>query len=396
MKYCVLIIDGAAGLPLPEHGERTCLELAKTPNLDAMARKGILGMARTIPAGMEPSSSNACMSVLGYDPDRYRIGRAAIEARSMGIPVGEGDVLFRCNLVTVQDGRMADYSAGHIRTDEARQLIEALNEALGSNKLHFYPGVSYRHIARISGREDTLQAECTPPHDISGKPIAGFLPKGKGSEYLRDLMRRSEAVLREHPVNKVRQAQGESSATTIWLFWGSAQASALPTFKQAYGLEAAVTSAVDVIRGLGRMMGMEVLQITGVKDGLDNDFAGQAAGALAALEKDDLVVIHVEATDEAGHVGSVDNKVAALQKTDSEIVSRLRVWKGEALRALIMPDHPTPILTRTHNPDPVPFMLWGEGFTANGAKRFTEKEAVKTGLFLDPAYSIMGKLIGGK
>ena len=396
MKYCVLIIDGAAGQPLREHGGKTCLELAKTPNLDAIAQKGLLGMARTIPAGMEPSSSNACMSVLGYDPSLYRLGRAAIEARSMGIPIGDGEVLFRCNLVTVKDGRLEDYSGGHISTDEARQLIEALNEVLGSDTLHFYPGVNYRHIAKIKGREDTLLAECTPPHDIPGKSIDEFLPHGSGSDLLLDLMKRSEAVLREHPVNVARQARGELPANMIWLFWGSGKESALPTFKQTYGLEAVVTSPVDVIRGLALIIGMELLEIPGVTDDLDNDFAGQAAGALAALNENDLVVIHVEATDEAGHVGSIDDKVAAIQKTDSEVVSRLRGWKGGALRVLVMPDHPTPILTRTHNPDPVPFMLWGEGFASNGAKRFTEKEAARTGLFLDPGCSIMSKLVGKK
>lgn len=392
MKYCVLIVDGAAGSPIPERGNKTSLELASTPNLDAMAAQGTLGLARTIPAGMEPSSSNACMSVLGYDPDRYRIGRAAIEAKSLGIPMSEGDVLFRCNLVTVRDGRMEDYSAGHISTGEARQLIEAVDKTLGSDSVIFYPGLAYRHIAKIKGRPDMLQAECTPPHDISGKPVKGFLPRGAGSDLLRDLMTRSEAVLRNHPVNAARLARGESAATTIWLFWGSGVASALPTFKHTYGLKAAASSAVDVINGLAGMMGMDVLKIKGVTDNLDNDFAGQASGALAALEKNDLVVIHVEATDEAGHVGSVEEKVAAIEKTDSEVVSRLRGRRG-ALRVLIMPDHPTPVSTRTHNADPVLFMVWGDGISPNGAKRFTEKEAVKTGLFLANGYSIIGGLL---
>lgn len=393
MKYCVVIVDGAAGSPLPERRGKTCLELARTPNLDAMAKEGVLGLARTIPDGMEASSSNACMSVLGYDPGKYRLGRAAIEARSMGVPAGEGDVLFRCNLVTVQDGKMQDYSAGHISTEEARQLIEALNKALGSDAIHFYAGLSYRHIARLKGGQDSLLAECTPPHDISGQPIKEFLPRGKGSELLRDLMKRSEAILKEHPVNKARQARGESPATTIWLFWGSSIAAALPTFKQAYGLEAAVTSAVDVIKGLAGMMGMQLLEIPGVTDGMDNDFAGQASGALDSLKKNDLAVIHIEATDEAGHVGSVEDKVAAIERADNEVISRLRAWKGGALRVLVMPDHPTPILTRTHNADPVPFMLWGAGLKSNGAKRFTEKEAAGTGLFIDPGYSIMARLI---
>ncbi|MDO8687411.1 MAG: cofactor-independent phosphoglycerate mutase [Dehalococcoidales bacterium] len=394
VKYCVLIIDGAAGLPLPERGDKTCLELTDTPNLDAMVPAGLLGLVRTIPSGTEPSSDHACMSLLGYDPARYFLGRAAIEAASMGITIGEGEVVFRFNLVAIRDGKMWDYSAGHISTGEAEQLITALNESLGSDRVHFYPGVSYRHICKLSGQEATLLAICTPPHDISDKSIAGFLPRGQGSDPLLDLMQRSEAVLRENPVNVSRRSRGEIPATMIWLFWGSGQAPALPPFRQLYGPEAAVTSAVDVIRGLARMIGMKVLDITGVTDGLDNDFAGQAAGALAALNQYDLAVIHVEATDEAGHTGSIDDKIEAIQRVDREIVSRLRAWRGDKLRVLVMPDHSTPIATRTHNSDPVPFLLWGPGFTANGGKRFTEAEASKTGLLIDPGYNIMSRLVG--
>lgn len=393
MKYCVLIIDGAAGLPVPERGGKTTLELAKTPHLDAMASAAVLGMASNIPDGMEPSSSNACMSLLGYDPSKYPIGRAAIEAKSLGVPAAVGDVLFRCNLVTVQDGKMQDYSAGHIHTEESRQLIEALDKALGSKTLRFFPGLSYRHIVRISGNEAVLKAECTPPHDISGKIVAEYLPRGQGSELLRDLMKRSESVLKDHPVNKARVSRGELPATTIWLFWGSGLNLAMPSFEQAYGLKAAATSAVDVIKGLAGLMGMEILQIPGVKDGLDNDFSAQADGALKALEKKDMAVIHIEATDEAGHTGSIADKVAAIEKTDSEVARRLLNWKGDSLRVLVMPDHPTPIVTRTHNADPVPFLLWGKGLSSNGAKRFTEKEAAGTGLIIDAGYRIMSRLI---
>ncbi len=390
----MLIIDGAAGLPLPERGGKTCLELAATPNLDAMAPAGILGLVRTVPSGMEPSSAGACMSLLGYDPTLYYQGRGAIESRSMGITIGEGEVVFRCNLVAIRDGKMWDYSAGHISTAEAEQLITALNERLGNDQVHFYPGVSYRHICKLRGREATLLATCTPPHDIPDQPVAQFLPRGEGSDLLRDLMKRSQAVLREHPVNVARRSRGDIPASMVWLFWGSGQAPDMPSFRQIYGLEAVVTSAVDVIRGLARMMGMEVLEIPGVKDGLDNDFAGQAVGALAALNQYDLVVIHVEATDEAAHIGSISEKIEAIQRVDGEVVSRLRSWRGESLRVLVMPDHPTPIVTRTHSPDPVPFLLWGPGFTANGGKRFTEAEASKTGLLIDPGYNIMGRLVG--
>ncbi|MFH1381684.1 MAG: cofactor-independent phosphoglycerate mutase [Chloroflexota bacterium] len=393
MKYCVVILDGAAGWALPERGGKTCLELARTPNLDAMVKEGVLGLARTVPAGMEPSSACACMSVLGYDPKVYYRGRASIEARSMGIPMAEDEVVFRCNLVAVQEDRMQDYSAGHISTDEAKQLIDVLNEHLGTDRVHFYPGVNYRHICKLKGYEDTLQAVCTPPHDIPGQPVGEFLPKGPGSECLRDLMQRSEAVLREHPVNLKRQSHGEVPATTIWLFWGSGQIPAMPSFQQVFGVKAAMTSGVDLLRGLADMMGIAVLQIPGVTDGPDNDYAGQAAGALDALKQNDLVVIHIEAPDEAGHAGAIDEKVTALENIDSKVLGQLRSWQAESTRVLVIPDHPTPIEIRTHCPDPVPFLLRGSGFSFNGAKRFTEVEAAKTGLFIDPGYNIMERLI---
>ncbi len=394
MKYCVLIMDGASGLPLPQRGDsKTSLEMARTPNLDSMASQGMLGLCRTVPEGMEPSSACACISVFGYNPKVYYRGRSAIEAKSMGIPVSAGEVTFRCNLVAVKDSRMWDYSSGHISTEEARELISALNEKLSSDRISFYPGVSYRHILKLGGEEVTLKATCTPPHDIPDKPVAEFLPRGPGSELLRDLMRRSEAVLRNHPVNVRRRSRGEVPATMIWLFWGSGPAPDMPHFKQVYGLTAAITSGVDLLRGLGRMVGMDVLEIPGVTDGLDNDSTAQAAGALVALKEYDLAVIHIEAPDEAAHAGSIDDKVLAIERVDSEAVRQLRSWGRDSLRVLVMPDHPTPIVTRTHSPTPVPFVLWGPGFEANGAVRFTEAEAQKTNLLIDPGYSIMSRLL---
>jgi 2,3-bisphosphoglycerate-independent phosphoglycerate mutase len=394
MKYGIVIIDGAAGLPLPQRGGKTCLELADTPNLDAMAGEGVLGLVRTVPAGMEPSSACACMSVLGYDPKVYYRGRSAIEAKAMDISIDEGEVVFRCNLVATRDGKMWSYSAGYISTEEAEKLIAALNGSLGDERVHFYPGVSYRHICKLKGYEDALLATCTPPHDIPDKPVDEFLPHGRGSKFLKELMKRSEAVLRDHPVNVERSSSGDIPATTIWLFWGSGQVPDMPGFKQVYGLSAALTSGVDLLRGLAKMMGMGVLDIPGVTDGLDNDHAAQAAGALKALEKYDLVVIHIEAPDEAAHAGSIDDKIEAIHRVDGEVISRLRSWQGDALRLLVMPDHPTPIKTRTHSPEPVPFLLWGAGFTSNGAKRFTEAEAKSTGLFIEDGYKIMGRLRG--
>jgi 2,3-bisphosphoglycerate-independent phosphoglycerate mutase len=395
MKYGVIIIDGAAGEPLPERGGKTCLELAKTPNLDALAGEGVVGLARTVPAGMEPSSACACMSVLGYDPKVYYKGRSAIEAKSLDIPIGEGEVVFRCNLVGVQDGKMKSYSAGYISSQESRELINALNDSLGDDSVHFYPGVSYRNILKLKGHEDTLSAQCTPPHDIPDKPINDYLPKGKGSDVLLDLMRRSGKVLKDHPINLSRAARGDIPATTIWLFWGSGQVPEMPPFKQLYGLGAALTSGVDLLKGLAKMMGMKVLDIPGVTDGPDNDYAAQANGAIKALEDNDLVVIHIEAPDEAAHAGSISDKIEAIEKIDKEVVSRLRSYAGD-LRLLAMPDHPTPIEIRTHSPEPVPFLFWGKGFKPNGAREYTEAAAKRTGVLVADGYKIMGKLIEGK
>jgi len=394
MKYCVVIIDGAAGWALPERGSKTCLALAHTPNLDAMVQEGVLGLARTVPPGMEPSSACACMSVIGYDPKVYYRGRATIEAKSMGITISEGDVVFRCNLVAVRDGKMWDYSSGHISTSEAQQLISALEDNLGSDQVRFYPGVSYRHICKISGRGDTLLAACTPPHDIPGKPVNEFMPNGPGSDLLRDLMVRSEAVLYAHPVNVERRAGGDIPATMIWLFWGTGKVPDMPPFKQVYGVDAAMTSGVDLLRGLAQMTEMEILDIPGVTDGQDNDYAAQAVGAVKALDEHGLVVVHIEAPDEAGHAGSIDDKIEAIQRVDREVLSRLRNWREDNLRLLVMPDHPTPIQIQTHTDEPIPFMLWGAGFTPNGAKRFTETEAKSTGFFIDQGYNIMSRLVG--
>jgi 2,3-bisphosphoglycerate-independent phosphoglycerate mutase len=392
MKYCVLIVDGAAGWALPERGGKTCLELAHIPNLDAMAQEGVVGLVRTVPEGMEPSSACACMSVLGYDPKVYYRGRSAIEAKSMGIPVADDEVVFRCNLVAVRDGKMRSYSSGHIGTDEASDLITALNEKLGSDEIRFYPGVRYRHICKIKGHDDALLAICTPPHDIPDKSVAEFLPQGPGSDLLRDLMERSKAVLEGHPVNLERQARGDIPATMIWLFWGSGRIPEMPPFKQVYGLGSAMTSGVDLLRGLARMADMAVLDIPGVTDGPDNDYVAQAVGALKALGKYDLVAIHVESPDEAAHAGSIDDKVEAIQMVDKEVVSRICSWNLDKLRFLVLPDHPTPIKIQTHTDEPVPFVLWGSGFASNGAKRFTETEAKSAGIFIEDGYNIMAKL----
>jgi 2,3-bisphosphoglycerate-independent phosphoglycerate mutase len=396
MKYCVLIIDGAAGWPLAGYNNKTCLEIAHTPNLDLLACEGTLGLSRTVPDGMEPSSACACMSVLGYDPAIYYRGRSAIEAKSMGIAIGTDDVVFRCNLVAVQDGKMYSYSSGYISTEEARSLIATLDEKLGNKNIKFFPGVSYRHICRLTGVPEALKASCTPPHDISGKAIAGFLPQGQGSELLHELMHKSQTVLAEHPVNIKRKDRGDIPATMLWLFWGSGKIPAMPSFKEVYRLNAAMTSAVDLLRGLAKMADMEVLEIPGVTDGQDNDYTAQVTGALNSLKKNELVVIHIEAPDEAGHDGSVPKKVNAIEKIDALVVSKLRSWKQDKLALLIMPDHPTPIKIKTHCDDPVPFLLWGEKFQSNGAVAYNETEAKKGGILIQNGYSLMGKFLSGK
>jgi len=394
MKYIVLIVDGAAGLPIPQRGGKTCLELATTPNLDKMAAAGLSGLARTVPEGMEASSACACMSVLGYDPRIYYKGRASIEARSLGIDIGSGEVVFRCNLVNITDGQMRDYSAGHISSPEGAAIIKTLNEKLGGKDTEFFPGVGYRHILKLKGRVETLKASCTPPHDIPGKPVKDYLPKGGGNRALNDLMQRARVELKNHPVNAERERRGLLPATDIWLFWGSGRLPPMPSFKEAYGLSAALTSGVDLLRGLAKMAGMEILDIKGVTDGADSDHAGQIDGALDALKKHDMVVVHIEAPDEAGHGGSAEEKITAIGKIDKEVAGRILKFRGD-LRAVVMPDHPTPVTVRTHTPDPVPFLIWGKGAKANGAKRFTEAEANSTGVFIGEGYKIMGRLIGG-
>jgi 2,3-bisphosphoglycerate-independent phosphoglycerate mutase len=393
MKYVVLIIDGSAGHPLPQRGGKTTLELARTPHLDALAKEGQVGLTCNVPEGMEPSSAVACMSILGYNPKIYYRGRSAIEALSMGISIAKNEAVFRCNLVTIKDAKMQDYSAGHITTEEARELITAVDQELGNTKTHFFPGVSYRHILKLRDHKETLKAKCTPPHDIAGKKIAGYLPKRIGSEILQDLMQRSEAILAKHPVNLARISRGQLPATTIWLFWPSGQVPSLLPFQQIHGVKGAMITGVDLLRGLAQMAKMSVIKIPGVTDGLDNDYKAEGLGTLEALEKQDLVVVHVEAPDEAGHSGLIDQKIAAIEKTDQEIVSRLREYKADKLRLMILPDHPTPIDIQTHTSDPVPFLLWGPGFKSNGKQRLTEAEAKSSGFLIQAGYDIISKLI---
>lgn len=393
MKYIVLIPDGAADWPLAGYGGKTCLELARKPNLDAMAREGQVGLARTVPEGMEPSSACACMSIMGYDPARYYTGRGPIEARSLGIDLDEGEVVFRCNTVAVRDGRMWSFNAGHISSAESHALVEALNRELGSERIRFHPGVGYRHICSIKDGEACLSAICTPPHDIPDQPIAEYLPHGPGSELLLDLMERSKAVFARHPVNLKRQAEGKIPATMIWLFWGGKPIREFPSFRSRFGLQAAMTSGVGLLEGLAQLTGMQVLKIRGVTDNIDNDYRAQCEGALEALGHSDIVFVHIEAPDECGHEGLTAEKIRSIERIDELVVARLRRWHGDGLRILVMPDHPTPIQIKTHVAEPVPFLLWGPGIRSNGARSFSEASARGTGLVVDPGHRLMEDLI---
>jgi 2,3-bisphosphoglycerate-independent phosphoglycerate mutase len=394
VKWVVLIVDGAAGWACEALGGKTSLEAAVTPHFDALAAQATVGLAATVPAGMEPSSAIACMSVLGFDPSLYYAGRGPIEAMALGIDLAPGQAALRCNLVTVDDGSMRSYAAGHISSKESHELVEALEDALGSDGVRFYPGVGFRHILVVDQGEDLVKTSCTPPHDIADKPVADHLPKGPGAPLLLDLMERSKAVLAEHPVNRARIADGRLPATQVWLFWPGLQAVRMPSFADRYGRRAALTSAVDLLRGLAKQASMETLEIPGVTDGNDNDFAGQMEGAIASLRDYDLVVVHVEAPDEAGHSGDVAAKVEAIEQIDALMVPQVQALAG-GVRLLVMPDHPTPLVLRTHVAEPVPFLLWGSGFSANGAAAFTEAEARGTGLLVDPGHELMARFVNG-
>ena len=324
MKYCIIILDGASGWPLGVLDGRTTLQAAITPELDVLASSGIVGLARTVPKGTEPSSSVACMSILGYDPVRDHVGRGAIEAASMGIELEPGEVALRMNLVTVTGGVMTSYACGHITTDESRAIVEDLAEELGDDTFSFHPGVAYRHILVVRSHPRLVDASYTPPHDISGKPVAGRFPSGPDARVLLGLMARARPVLEASAANRARRERGDLLATEIWPFWPGERPRGLMPFTDLRRRSAALTSGVDLLGGLAVLTGIDRLDIVGVSDSPDNDYAAQAQGALAALEDHDLVVIHVESPDEAGHGGDVKAKVAAIEVIDREIVARAR------------------------------------------------------------------------
>jgi 2,3-bisphosphoglycerate-independent phosphoglycerate mutase len=399
LKHCVIILDGASGWPLAGLGGKTTLTAARTPHLDALAREGTVGLAVTVPEGQEPSSSTACTSILGYDPVADRVGRGAIEAASMGVRLAPDEVALRMNLVNVEDGVMRSYASGRIPTDESRAIVGELSEALATPTLRFYPGVAYRHILVVKGHPELLEAAYQPAHDISDKPVAPHLPSGPGTGLLLALMERARELLRRSPVNARRAGRGQLPATDIWPFWPGKAPSGMVPFEQARRVRGAMTSGVDLLNGLAVLAGLTRLQVAGVSDGPDNDYAAQAEGGLAALADHDLVIIHVESPDEAGHSGDASGKVAAIEAIDREIVARVRAAASRfardgGLRVLAMPDHPTPVALKTHVREPVPFLLAGPGIARNGADRYDEAAAAATGLTLDPGRLVMDRLLG--
>lgn len=389
MKLMILIGDGMADEPLEELGGKTPLEAAHTPHMDELAQRAeTLGLVRTIPPGFEPGSDVANLSILGYDPRRFYTGRAPLEAASMGIELGSHDVAIRLNLVTLreEDGRlvMEDYSAGHIRTEEARRIIEVLKPELEDERFRLYPGVGYRHLlVWREGRDDLM---LTPPHNIPGEPIEPHLPKGEGSELLIELMERARAKL----------SQLDSRANAIW-FWGAGRRPQMPTLNKRFGLRGSVISAVDLIRGLGVFAGLRVIRVHGVTGYMDTNYSGKVAAAIEALrEGDDLVYLHVEAPDEVSHEGDLQRKIEAIEAFDARVLRP--ILKGlkqfDEYAILLMPDHATPVKVRTHTDDPVPFAIYRNVEASSPSKAaFSEPAAQATEVLVEEGHRLINILL---
>ena len=400
MKYIILQGDGMADYPLEVLRGKTPLEAARTPNMDWLARHGVYGIAHVIPEGFPPGSDVGNMSIMGYDPAVYHTGRSPLEAASMGVSLGPDDIAFRCTLVTLggtgDETYMEDFTSGHISSEEAAALIRDLARELEGNGIQFFPGVSYRHL--MVWRAGKEKMTTTPPHDITDRKIAPYMPRGDGADLLLALMRSSESVLADHPVNKQRRAAGKRPATSIWL-WGQGRAPQLPPLTKRFGIKGGVISAVDIIHGLGVYAGLERIDVPGITGFLDTNYVGKGEYGVRSLEKNDLVFIHVEATDEAGHMGDVEKKIQALEDFDEKVVGT--VLQGMAgrkdFRILLMPDHPTAIALKTHVAEPVPFVLYSaEAPQDNGDVGYNEKDALKTGIVAKKAYRLIEALIEGR
>jgi 2,3-bisphosphoglycerate-independent phosphoglycerate mutase len=402
-KYLVLLGDGMPDYPLVELKGKTPLQAAGTPHLDNLSQRGTLGLVRTVPPGFPPGSDVANMSIFGYDPALHFTGRAPLEAAAMGVELAPGDVAFRCNLLTLcqREGQsfMNDFSAGHISTGEAKEIIADLAEVLGNQDFSFYPGVSYRHLLvwRNGGR--SLSLKTTPPHDITGKNIAEHLPRGEGQEEILGLMEGARKVLQNHPINRARQQAGKNPANAIWL-WGQGRAPLLSPITKRFGLKGSVISAVDLMKGIGFYAGLEVINVPGVTGYLDTNYAGKAEYALREISKKDFVYVHVEAPDEASHNGNLKDKIQAIEDFDGKIVGPiLRGLKDcEDFGLLVLSDHPTPLLLKTHSSEPVPFVIFTseDGRKARRKDRsFDEVSAQRAGLFVERGHELLEKFIKG-
>jgi len=389
MKYIVLVPDGCADVALDELGGRTPLEAARLPNLQALAAQSEVGRARVIPAGLPPGSDVGNMAILGYDPAEYHTGRAPIEAAAMGIELGRDEIAYRCNLVTLSDDDppiMVDFAAGHVTSEQSHPIIEALDAELGAGRggVRFHAGVEYRHLCVVP--RDWTDADCTPPHDLTGAAVAW--PTGPAAPKLQRLMDASRAV--------VRDAAGTvgSVATQIWL-WGQGATPVLPSFAQTYGVEGRLTSAVDLVQGLGVLTGIEVVDVPGATAGFDNDYRAQADACLKSLEDRDLFLVHVEATDEAGHQGLADVKVDALERWDRDIIApvlgALRA-SGTPFRVMLLPDHATPCTIRTHTDEPVPYLFFDSERPGRGG---TYSESGVADAPVVDAHRLMSRLVAG-
>ncbi|NKB68365.1 MAG: cofactor-independent phosphoglycerate mutase [Candidatus Latescibacteria bacterium] len=392
MKYVVLVPDGAADYPLDELGGKTPLQAANLPHMDRLAGEGAGGLVQIIPPTRPPGSDIGNLEIFGYDTRVHYTGRAPLEAASMGVELGPGELAFRCNLINRDGDTLVDYSAGHISTEEAHDLIGAVGAALAAEDVRFYPGVQYRHLLVWAGQGEGQVS--FPPHDIMGQSIKAHLPAGPGQERIRQLMAAAGPVLAQAAVNKRRLEQGHLDANAIWL-WGSGRALQVDSLEKRYGLRGGVISAVDLVRGIGRCADMDIIEVPGITGYLDTNYRGKAEYALAALERYDLVYVHVEAPDEAGHNGDAQAKCQALEDFDAQVVGTLLegLDKVGPCRLLMTPDHRTPITLRTHSREPVPFVLWGPGIAADGLRAYDEEAAAAGSLQVEHGHQLMDRLV---
>jgi 2,3-bisphosphoglycerate-independent phosphoglycerate mutase len=370
-----------ADYPIAELGGKTPLQAAVKPNIDSIAARGKSGLIKNVPDTMTPGSEVAICNILGYDPTVYCPGRGPIEAPALGVKLGPNDTAYRCNIITEQDGAIADYSAGHITTAEAAQLIAAMQKAYNKpSEIKFYPGLDYRHLLVLRNSGHPEQIKCTPPHDATGIKVAEVLPKAitpeaeKDAKFLISLIEGSRGILQKHPVNLARQKAGKKPGNLIWL-WGGGKKPAMPTVKQKFGIEAAVISAVDLVKGLGTYAGMEIISVQGATGLANTNYEGKADAALKALHKKDLVIVHVEAPDEAGHVRDTKLKVKTIEDLDRRLVGRIMAGMKEPYAIAVLPDHPTPISLGTHSRDLVPFTIASPKTKPDGVKALDEESA---------------------